>query len=77
MKLLKKHENGERSTGIKIAGGLVCQYYDRIIDQCTRYGHPLLLAARHLIALMVKPVTETYRIQSRNRFFPTLFGINR
>ena len=53
MKFIEDIQNLLLGGGIQIAGWLVRQQHERLIDQGSRHGHPLLLPAGKLHGSMV------------------------
>ena len=51
---------------IQRAGGFVCQKNFRVVDQGTGDGHPLHLAAGHLIGLFVDLIGESHLLKGGN-----------
>ena len=51
---------------VEVAGGLIGQDHQRVVDQRTRDGHALLLAAGQLVGTMMQAVAQPH--QSRASF---------
>src|ERR671910_3775814 len=63
VQLPEEVQDGFPRSRIQVAGGLVRQKEGRAVDQRPRYGDPLLLAARELGRLVVRPFEEIHPLE--------------
>ena len=64
MEFLEEHENLKRCARVQVSGGLVCEYYRRVVHQCAGYCHTLHLSSRHLVGLVVEAVAQSDGLKS-------------
>ena len=60
--------------GIEGAGGFIGQQQAGLVDDRPGHGHPLLLAARELVGLVVEPLGQTNPLQGCDRPLAPLLG---
>ena len=72
VELLEKDKNLETGSRVQVTRCLVGENHGRIVHQCSGDGYTLHLSTRHLIALMVESLAQSYSLQS---FDGTLLAI--
>ena len=63
MQFLEEHQHLERRTRVEVSRGLVSQEDGRTVHQCAGNGYTLHLSARHLVALVIQTVAQSYGLQ--------------
>ena len=76
MQLLEEDENLEGGARVKVSSGFVRKDDRRVVDQGAGDGDTLHLSAAHLVALMLKSVTQSDGFQCLDRPSVSLLGGN-
>ncbi len=69
MQAFQHADNLHLSPRIQVAGGLIGHQHNRIVDQGTRNGHPLLFTAGQLVGTVPDPVGQSDRFQTMPGLF--------
>ena len=73
VELLEKDKNLETGSRVQVTRCLVGENHSRIVHQCTGDGYTLHLSTRHLVALMIESLAQSYSLQSFDGTLLALF----
>ena len=74
VQLLEQHQNLKRGAGVQVTCRLIGKDDGRVVDQGAGNGDTLHLTTRHLIALVVKAITQSHFLQCLDGSLTTLLG---
>ena len=64
IELLEENQNLKAGSRIQVTRCLVGKNHGRIVHQCSGDGYTLHLSTRHLVALMIESLAQSYSLQS-------------
>ena len=74
VELLEEHEYLEAGARVEVARGFVGEDYGGVVDQGAGYGYALHLSARHLVAVVVEPLAQSYGLEGDDGTLLALVG---
>ncbi len=74
VELLEEDENLETGSCVEVTRCLIGENHGRVVDQGAGYGHTLHLSTRHLVALVIESLAQSYSLQGFDGTLLALLG---